>query len=95
MISWTNSAKQHIRTEPSIGQRLRNCWNYHWHLVAIGAAVLAVAVYLGSDFAAAEPADYSIAWVGREYLPDEAAEAFQTALAAFAEGRNGDGNTKT
>lgn len=87
----TDRIRQHIRTELSMGQRLRNWWNYHWHLVAIGAAALALVVYLGSDFAVAKPEDYSVAWVGREYLSDETAEAFETALAAFGEDRNGDG----
>ena len=82
--------RQHIRTELTMGQRLRNWWNYHWHLLAIGAAVLAVVVYMGLDLAIGSWEDYSVAWVGREYLPDEAAEAFETALAAFGEDRNGD-----
>ena len=48
-------------------------------------------MYLGSDLAVAEQADYSVAWVGREYLSDETAEACETALSAFGEDRNGDG----
>ena len=83
--------RQHIRTELSLGQRLRNWWNYHWYHVANGAAILAVAVYLGSDLAIGSREDYSVAWVGREYLPDETAKACETALAAFGEDRNGDG----
>ena len=87
----TDRIRRRIRTELSIGQRLRNWWHYHWHLVAIGAAALAVIVYMGSGFAVAEQEDYSVAWVGRDYLSDETAAALEIALAAFGEDLNGDG----
>jgi hypothetical protein len=85
--------RRHIRTELSRKDRFKNWWYYHRHIVLICAAVLLLAGYLCSEYAVAEEEDYSVAWVGRQYLSEEAAAFLENALAAYGTDLNGDGET--
>lgn len=83
--------RRRLRQDLTPRQRMANWWRYHWYLVLMGAAAVGLAVYFGSSWAAARPADYSVIWVGGQYLPDETEKALADALAAYGEDVNGDG----
>lgn len=83
--------KRRLHQELTPRQKLENWWRYHWRLVLMGAAAVGLAIYFGSAWAAARPEDYSVIWVGGQYLPDETKKALAGALAAYGEDVNGDG----
>lgn len=83
--------KEHLRHDLSRRQRLENWWSYHWHHVLIALAILGVSAYFASSWGSAVPEDYSVIWVGGQYLPDETEKALSAALAAYGEDVNGDG----
>lgn len=83
--------KRRLRQNLTRRQRLENWWNYHWHHVLIVLAILGVSAYFGSSWGSAVPEDYSVIWVGGQYLPDETEKALCASLAAYGEDVNGDG----
>lgn len=83
--------KRRLRRELTPRQRLSNWWHYHWHYVLLALAAAGAAAYFASSWGSAPPADYSVAWVGRGYLPEEAENALAAALAACGEDVDGDG----
>ncbi len=83
--------KRYLRQNLTTRQRLENWWHYHWHYVLIVLAAVLVIAYFASSWGSALPEDYSVVWVGGHYLPDETEAALATALAAYGEDVNGDG----
>lgn len=80
-----------LRQDLTRRQRLENWWNYHWHHVLIVLAILGVSAYFASSWGSAVPEDYSVVWIGGQYLPDETEKALAAALAVYGEDVNGDG----
>lgn len=74
-------------------EKRRNWWHYHkWHVV-IGVVLAACLVnILGNAFGIWEvKPDVSIAYVGRNRLPDETADSLTDGIAALCTDMNGDG----
>lgn len=84
--------KQRLRRELTPRQKVRNWWRYHWYAVLIAVIAVGLVVYFGSSWATAQPEDYSVIWVGGQYLPDETEKALSAALARYGEDVNGDGD---
>ena len=74
-------------------EKRRNWWHYHkWHVV-IGVVVLLLAVNLGMDVLTdyMSAPDYSVAYVGSSYLPEDTADQLAEVLAQLGEDLNGRG----
>ena len=77
-------------------EKMKNWWHYHkWHLV-IGAVVLFLMADLGlgilNDFR--NRPDYSVAYVGSSYLPEDTVEQLEEALEQLGEDLNGRGGVQ-
>lgn len=83
--------KRRLREDLTPRQKLENWWRYHWYVVLIAVIAVGLAVYFSSSWAVAQPADYSVIWVGGQYLPDETEKALANALASYGEDVDGDG----
>lgn len=83
--------KRRLRQELTPRQKVENWWRYHWYFVLIGMAAVGLAIYFSSSWATAQPEDYSVIWLGSNYLSDEAELALSNALSAYGEDMNGDG----
>ena len=68
-----------------------NWWYYHWGVVAVAAVLVLGVVYVAHGLATTVDADETVALVTAESVPDEAVHALETALADYAEDKNGDG----
>ena len=74
-------------------EKWKNWWHYHkWH-VLIGVVVLLLAANLGMDVLTdyTTAPDYSVAYVGSSYLPEDTADQLAEALAQMGEDLNGRG----
>jgi hypothetical protein len=74
-------------------QKRKNWWQYNWKWVALGLALVLVAVFLLRDVASAVQPDVSIGIVQPDTLPDEVVEKLGQALAELAGDWNEDGKT--
>ena len=77
-------------------EKLKNWWHYHkWH-VLIAAVVLLLAVNLGGDILTdyRNTPDYSVAYVGSSYLPEDTVEQLEKALEQLGEDLNGRGGVQ-
>ncbi len=83
--------RRHLRRDLTARQRLENWWHYHWRHVLAVIAAIGLAAYFGSSWGSAPAEDYSVAWVGKYYLPDETEDALTAALATYGKDVNGDG----
>lgn len=83
--------KRRLRQDLTPRQKLENWWRYHWYVVLIAVIAVGLAIYFSSSGAVARPADYSVIWVGGQYLPDGTEQALADALAAYGEDVDGDG----
>ena len=72
-------------------EKLANWWWYHRLHVGIGAAVLAVVIWLAVDFFGRVLPDYQIALVTEQYIPETVVTELGDALSAFGLDLNGDG----
>ena len=85
--------KPEEKREMTREEKMKNWWHYHkWHLVIV-AVVLFLVVDLGMDMLAdfQNRPDYSVAYVGSSYLPDDTVEQLETALEQMGEDLNGRG----
>ena len=77
-------------------EKIKNWWYYHkWHLLiaaVVAFVVLDIAGDILSDFR--NQPDYSVAYVGSSYLPDDTAAQLTDALAALGEDLNGNGKVQ-
>ena len=73
-------------------ERWANWWDYNLKWVIIGGIALAFVLYsfIGHYFFTVHP-DYNVGVVSPYYLPEDTTNALQTALAAYGEDLNGDG----
>ena len=74
-------------------EKLANWWWYHRVHVGIGAAVLAVVIWLAVDFFGRVLPDYQIALVTEQYIPATVLSELGDALAVYGADLNGDGQT--
>ena len=77
-------------------EKLRNWWHYHkWHLL-IAAVVIFLVIDIGSDMLAdyRDQPDYSIAYVGSSYLPEDTVQQLTDALAELGQDLNGRGGVQ-
>lgn len=75
-------------------EKAANWWHYHWKTLAVVLAACALALWFLSDlFSAGPKPDYCITLVSPDMAPDEVRAALETALAPYAQDRNGDGRT--
>ena len=79
--------------EYTAAEKRRNWWHYHKWYIAAGAVLLLAAGsirYHALGIGHSAP-DYQIAYVGADPLPEDAAAALETAVAALGRDCNGDG----
>ena len=72
-------------------EKAANWWYYHRLHVAIGAAVLALLLWLAADFFGRTLPDYQIGLVTSRYIPETALAELGQALSAYGQDLNGDG----
>lgn len=77
-------------------EKIRNWWHYHkWHLLIAVAALFLAADILGDVWSNyVNSPDYSIAYVGSGYLPEDTVEQLTEALEALGEDLNGRGGVQ-
>lgn len=68
-----------------------NWWYYHWGIVAAAAVLTVSVVYVAHGLLTTVDADYTVALVSGQSLPDEVLTRLQTELERYAEDANGDG----
>lgn len=88
--------KPEEKREMTREEKWKNRWDYHkWHLL-IAAVVLFLVLDLVSDILAdyRNQPDYSIAYVGSSYLPEDTVAQLTAALALWGEDLNGRGGTQ-
>ena len=79
---------QHVYTR---SEKAKNWWYYHKWAVLIGAFVVFCGAWVLHDALSQKTADYRVAWVGQESLPDDTVTALQDALAQYGADLDGDG----
>ena len=72
-------------------EKLANWWYYHRLHAGIGAAVLAILIWLAADMLNRTLPDYQIALVTEQYIPETVVTELGDALSAFGLDLNGDG----
>ena len=72
-------------------EKLANWWYYRRLHVGIGAAVLAILIWLAADMLNRTLPDYQIALVTEQYIPETVVTELGDALSAFGLDLNGDG----
>ncbi|MGN0983712.1 MAG: hypothetical protein ACI4OI_02620 [Gemmiger sp.] len=95
-MAWvTKSSTEQYQPEPeqqyTKKQKAANWWHYHWKYLAVGAAAVVLVGAIIKDTVLRTRPDYQVAYVGRMDLPVDTYEALQTALTAFGQDLNGDG----
>ena len=83
--------RRRLRETLNPRERAAHWWSYHRRHVLIAALLLLLALGVWLRSSAVVPADYSVAWVGREPLEEETARQIAQALAGYGEDINGDG----
>lgn len=77
--------------EYSKKEKTANWWHYNKWKVLGAILLILLAIWIIHDVAFRTEPDYRVAYVGRSDLPIDTAEALETALAAYGEDVNGDG----
>lgn len=74
-------------------QKLSNWFYYNklYVIVAIVLIIIAASIIMNKVHASTNKADYTFAYVGSTYLPDDTVNAFKQSIADFAEDVNNDG----
>ncbi len=72
-------------------ERWANWWDYHWHYIAGGLAVLLIGGYIVYGQLRVVKPDYQIALCAKQNLPVDTSEQLSQALAAYGQDLNGDG----
>ena len=74
-------------------QIISNWFYYHWKILAVCIIVVAAVTYfiIQQVNAGKNQPDYSFAYAGSYYLPDDLIDAFKTEIATLGEDLNGDG----
>lgn len=76
-------------------EKIANWWDYHKWYVLFGVFILGIVLSIGYSMLGigkVEP-DYSFAYVGTSYLPEQTVAALESALSALAPDSNKDGRT--
>lgn len=87
----TDRVRKRLRETLTPRQKLANWWDYHWRHVLIVCFALPLASYFVMQSLSTAPADYSVAWVGKQELENETAERISEALTRYGTDLNGDG----
>ena len=77
-------------------EKIQNWWYYHkWHVLIAVVALFLVADFVGDILRERRnQPDYSVAYVGSSYLPDDTVEQLKAALAELGEDLNGNGKVQ-
>ena len=75
----------------TLAQKAANWWHYHWQYLLAGAAVVTVAGFMIKDVVSRPVPDYTLAVVGKSYLPEELRTQLTQQLEAMGTDVNGDG----
>lgn len=97
-MAWvTKDSQEQYNTQPqppreySKKEKAQNWWHYYkWVVVGGVVAVIALAWIIKDTVFQTRP-DYQVAYVGQHELPADTAAALSTALQAYGQDRNGDG----
>ena len=77
-------------------EKIKNWWHYHKWQLLIAAVVAVILLDIGGDMLAdyRNQPDYSVAYVGSSYLPDDTVEQLTESLAALGQDLNGNGKVQ-
>lgn len=93
-LKWlARNEKPEKKRELSPKEKRSNWWYYHKGHVALGLAAAALVVFAAWDLysGSRNQPDYQVAYIGAVSLPEDTANALESALASLGEDLNGDG----